>query len=110
MEVEVAQYHTDATPLRHAFVTRLDDPVFQHPGFPPTSQQSEDARVSDAVLHTAKSPCMVYTSEEIPQVRLIDPAHRLARDHFMQGGQGRMRPDARSAPKRAGQKVLLLEG
>jgi hypothetical protein len=59
VEIEVAQYHPAAPPLGYPFIARFNHAVFQHPGFQPTSTQSEDAWVSDAVLHNAKSPSMV---------------------------------------------------
>jgi hypothetical protein len=49
----------DAPPLGYPFIARFEHAVFPHPGLQPPSNQSEDALVSDAVLHKAKSPYMV---------------------------------------------------
>ncbi len=110
VEREVAQDHPDAPPLGYPFIAGLAHAVFPHPGFQPPSKESEEAWVSDAMLHQAKEPSRVHTSADITPVRLLDPADRFPRPHFRPGGQGVRRADARSAATRTGQTVLLVEG
>jgi hypothetical protein len=53
---------------------------------------------------------MVYTSEDMTQVRLIDPADRPPGHDCVQGCQGMRRSDARPATTRTGPKVRLVDG
>jgi hypothetical protein len=52
---------------------------------------------------------MVQTAKEVPQVGLVDLADWLSRNDFMQGRQRVMCAKPWTAPKRARQKVLLID-
>src|SRR5713101_5424239 len=88
----------------------MDFPVFQNPCLQPSSNQADETRVSYSMLHKPEHPIVTQAPEKVLQVRLQYPFHFPASNHLIEGGQRVMGAPPRTPPKRARQKVLLVDG
>src|SRR5216684_1340656 len=85
-------------------------PVFQNACLQPASNQADETRVSHSMLHKPEHPVVTQAPEKVLQVRLQHPFHFPPGNHLMKGCQRVMGTPPRSSPKRARQKILLVDG
>src|SRR5712692_11038233 len=85
-------------------------PVLQSACLQPASNQADETRVSYSMLHKPEHPVVTQAPEKVLQVRLQHPFHFPPGNHLMKGGQRVMGTPPRPSPKRARQKILLVDG
>src|SRR5712692_89378 len=84
-------------------------PVLQSACLQPASNQADETRVSYSMLYKPEHPVVTQAPEKVPQVRLQHPFHFPPGNHLMKGCQRVMGTPPRPSPKRARQKILLVD-
>src|ERR1700730_5283067 len=97
MKVEIAQKHADRSALRGSLFARMDRSVFQNARFQPAPDQTDQARITDAMLDKPENPVGTETPEEVLQIRLQHPAYHATGDDLVEGRQGMMGAELRPA-------------
>src|SRR5262249_48847248 len=110
MEIQVAQQHTDRSPLRSSLIAWVDCSIFQNARFQPAPDQIDHARITDSVFDKPEHPFMIKAPEEVLQIRLQHPPDHAASNDLIEGCYCTMGTEPWSAAERAGQKVLLVDG
>src|SRR5271157_5618331 len=100
MQIYVAQHDADRTSLRCSLLVRMNLAILQDACLQPAPDQTDHARIADAVLHEPEHPLVTETPEEILQVCLQHPTHLAASDHLIEGCQGVMGSPARPPAER----------
>ena len=90
MEIEVAQQHADRSALRCSFFARMHLSIFQHARFQPTSDQTDQARITDSMRDETEDPIMTETPKEVLHIRLQYPSDFAAGDDLIEGRQSMM--------------------
>src|ERR1700736_1885819 len=97
MEVEVAQKYADRPTLWRTLFARMDRSVLQDARFQPAPDQTDQARITDSMLDKPENPVVTETPEEVLQIRLQHPAYHATGDDLIEGRQGMMSAELRSA-------------
>src|SRR5262245_22485166 len=97
MQIQVAQQHADRSPLRSSLIAWVDCSIFQNACFQPAPDQIDHARITDSVFDKLEHPFVIEAPEEVLQIRLQHPLDLAASNDLIEGCQGTMSPEPRSA-------------
>src|ERR1700692_790491 len=101
MKVHVAQQHANRSTLRGSLLAQMNRSIFQDARFQPTPDQADQARIAYSMFDKSEDPIMIEPPEEVLQIRLQHPADHAAGDDLIEGRQGMMSAELRSAAERA---------
>ena len=110
MQEDVGQERADARALRRSFRRVLPFRSFEHAGFEPPANESQDSRVGDAMREHPEQPLVVYRVEEASDVRVEDPVHVLCHKRGVQRLQGLVRTPSGPEAVREAQEVDFVDG
>ena len=77
----------------------MDRSIFQNARFQPSPDQADQARITDSMFDKPEHPIVIEAPKEVLRIRLQYPPRHAASNHLVEGCQGTMGTEPRSAAK-----------